>query len=97
VQAADRRALTILSDDGVLSQGTEQNGMLDIYQRNTALIEGSSQFLIGSRKATLDAAPLEEEALHLLHIASQVMAGRGIALALIRPEAIFDVEDIFCL
>jgi hypothetical protein len=50
VQAADRRAASVLADGSVLAQGAQQNGVLDVDQRNAPTIERQSQFFIGSRK-----------------------------------------------
>jgi hypothetical protein len=46
VQAADRRAASVLADRGVLAQGAQQNGTLDVEERDTAMMERESQFLI---------------------------------------------------
>ena len=93
VQAADRCAPPVLLDRGVLAQGTQQNGALDVGQRDPAIIERQSQFLIGSGEATLDTAALEKQTFHFLHIASRLVAGGGIARASVRPEVISNLED----
>ena len=38
VQAADRRAASVLADRGVLAQGAQQNGTLDVKERDLSLI-----------------------------------------------------------
>jgi hypothetical protein len=96
VQAADRRAVSVLADCGVLAQGAQHNGTLDVEERDTAMMERQGQFLIGCRKTTVYAAALEKPAFHFFHIASRFVAGSGIALALIRPEAISDLDDAVC-
>ena len=67
--------------------------MLNVGQREPAMIERQGQFLIGSGKTTLDAAVLEQQSFHFLHITSRLVAGGGIARASIRPEAISNLED----
>jgi hypothetical protein len=99
VQATDRRAASpvlVLADHGVLAQGAQQNGMLNVEERDTAMMERQSQFLIGGRKTTLYAAALEKPTFHFLHIASRFVTGSRIVLALIRPEAISDLDDSIC-
>jgi hypothetical protein len=59
VQAANRRATTVLAEGGVLAQGAQQNGVLDVDQADTTVIEQQRQFLIGRCKTTLYAAALE--------------------------------------
>lgn len=93
VQAADRRAASVLADRGVLAQGAQQNGTLDVEERDTAMMERQSQFLIGGRKTTLYAAALEKPTFHFFHIASRFVTGSGIVVALVRPEAISDLDD----
>ena len=60
------------------------------------MMERQGQFLIGSRKATVYAAALEKPTFHFFHIASRFVAGSAIVLALIRPEAISDLDDAVC-
>jgi hypothetical protein len=96
VQAADRRAASVLVDRSVLAQSAQQNGTLDVKERDTAMMERQGQFLIGSRKATVYAAALEKPTFHFFHIASRFVAGSAIVLALIRPEAISDLDDAVC-
>jgi hypothetical protein len=67
--------------------------MLNVGQRDPAMIERQSQFLIGGGKTTLDAAALEKQTFHFLHITSRLLAGGGIARASIRPEALSNLED----
>jgi len=93
MQAADRRAVSVLVDSGVFTHGAQQNGMFDMDQGNAPTKQRQSQFLIRSRKTTLYAAALEKKTFHFRHIVSRIVAGGRLALALIGPEAISNLDD----
>jgi hypothetical protein len=93
MQAGDRRATAVIDDGGIFAQTAEQDGPLNIDNRNAPAMKFGCELLVSGRESTLNAPPFQERTSDFADIRSLTGNRRGKSAALIRPETIGDLDD----